>query len=279
MPIEITLPDGRTLRGYDAGPECGDLPVIWQHGTPGLGELPEPLRDVATELGIRWIGYDRPGYGTSGPNEGRDVAAAADDVAHLADALGIDRFATLGASGGATHALGCAAVLGDRVIATVAIAALAPFEADGLDWFAGMYPGGEAELRAAADGRDVLSRYLSLTDFDPAMFTPADLHALQGEWGWLGSVAGRAFEAARSNSPQGMVDDDLAFVHAWGCSPDRIRTPVLIVHGGDDRVVPPAHGAWLAAHIPDAQLRTAEGAGHLAVMHHAAEACRWLRAS
>jgi len=58
-------------------------------------------------------------------------------VAAIADALGLGRFAVLGHSGGGPHALACAALLPARVTAAVSVSAPAPFDADGLDWFAG----------------------------------------------------------------------------------------------------------------------------------------------
>ena len=46
---------------------------------------------------------------------GRSVADAAADIAALADELGFERFAVVGGSGGAPHALACGALLADRV--------------------------------------------------------------------------------------------------------------------------------------------------------------------
>src|SRR3989337_2296340 len=100
----------------------------------------------------------RPGSGGSPPYQDRDVASAAADVSSVADALGIDRFAVMGHSGGGPHALACAALLPDRVLGVVSVAGLAPFGADGLDWFAGMSAGGIASLRAALEGREAKER-------------------------------------------------------------------------------------------------------------------------
>ncbi len=88
--------------------------------------------------------------------------------------LGVDRFAVMGHSGGAPHALALGALLPERVIAIVCVATLAPFGAEGLDWFAGMGPAGEAALRAATAGRRALEEHLATADFDPEMFTDAD---------------------------------------------------------------------------------------------------------
>jgi pimeloyl-ACP methyl ester carboxylesterase len=68
------------------------------------------------------------------------LPGGAADVAAIADALGIGRFAVLGHSGGGPHALACAALLPERVIAAVSVSGPAPFDAAGLDWFAGWSP-------------------------------------------------------------------------------------------------------------------------------------------
>src|SRR6187402_1502963 len=170
-PISVGLPDGRTLRAYDVPVDDPVLTVVWHHGTPNVGTPPEPLLPASAARRIRWVSYDRPGYGGSTPHPGRDIASAAADVATIADALGIDRFAVMGHSGGGPHALACAAVLPGRVVAAVCMSGLAPFGAPGLDWFADMTPSGAAELRAAATGRAALEAHFASAEFDPDMFT------------------------------------------------------------------------------------------------------------
>lgn len=113
----------------------------------------------------------------STPHPDRDSASAAGDVARVADELGIDQFAVMGHSGGGPHALACAALLPERVLGVVSMAALAPVDAEGLDWFAGMAASGAASLRAAVDGRAAKERHEASGDeYDPE-FTPADLAA------------------------------------------------------------------------------------------------------
>ena len=67
--VELELGDGRTLHVYDTGANDTDgrLAVFWHHGTPNIGAPPEPLFPAADRLGIRWVSYDRPGYGGSTP--------------------------------------------------------------------------------------------------------------------------------------------------------------------------------------------------------------------
>jgi len=259
----VTLLDGAALHYYDATPDASDLvPIIYHHGSPNVGEPPEPLFDAAAQRGLRWIGYDRPGYGGSTAQPGRSVGQAAFDAAAVADVLGIDRYAVLGHSGGGAHALACAALTPEHVIAAVSIGGLAPLAADGLDWFAGLYPGGERELRAATQGREALREVLENGEFDPAMFTDADWEALNGDWAWFNRVVSLA-------EPAGLdpfIDDDLASVGDWGFDPRDIAVPTLLVHGTADRVVPASHARWLAEHIDGAELLELEGASHISVM-------------
>ena len=158
---DLELSDGRTLPVYDTGANDGDgrLAVFWHHGTANIGAPPEPLFPAAARLGIRWVSYDRPGYGGSTSYPGRDVASAAAHVSSIADALGIDRFAVMGHSGGGPHALAWGALLPERVLGVVIVAGLAPFGAEGLNWFAGMADASAASLRAAAEGREAKERY------------------------------------------------------------------------------------------------------------------------
>jgi pimeloyl-ACP methyl ester carboxylesterase len=258
------------LHGYDTG-GSDRLPVIYHHGTPNLGVPPEPLFADAERLGIRFVGYDRPGYGGSAPDPGRDVASAARHTARIADELGLGQFAVLGHSGGGPHALACAALLPGRVRAAVSISGLAPYDAAGLDWFAGM--ASPAALRAAAQGRAAKEAYEAAPTEDDPGFIAADWAALEGVWGWFGTVVAPAMAAG----PAAAIDDDLAYVTPWGFDPAVITVPVLLVHGGRDASVPSSHSRWLAAHIASAELRISPDDGHISVLDRAAvPALEWL---
>jgi pimeloyl-ACP methyl ester carboxylesterase len=271
---DLKLGDGRTLHAYDTGSGnvAGRLAVFWHHGSPNIGAPPEPLFSAADRLGIRWVSYDRPGYGGSTPCPDRNVASAAADASAVADALGIERFAVMGHSGGGSHALACAGLLPGRVLGVVVVAGMAPFGAEGLDWFEGFGSAGVAQLRAAAAGRAALEEHLAESDDEPE-FTPEDEAALAGEWSWLIDVV----DAALAGGMGGFIDDDLAGVGAWGFDPADIVAPALFMHGGRDRVVPAAHGEWLARRCPSAELWLRPEDGHISVLNHAAAAMGWLR--
>jgi pimeloyl-ACP methyl ester carboxylesterase len=271
---DLRLGDGRTLHAYDAGAEEGGrLAVFWHHGSLNIGSPPEPLFRAAEELGIRWVSYDRPGYGGSTPSPDRDVASAAGYASAVADALGIERFAVMGYSHGGSHALACAALLPERVLGVVSVAGLAPFGAEGLDWFEGFGPGGAAELRAAAAGREALEQHLAEYDNEPD-FTPEDEAALLDEWSWFMDVFDPLALAAGTG---GFIDDDLAGVGVWGFDPAAVVAPALFLHGGRDRVVPAAHGEWLAQRVPSSELWLQPDEGHVSILNRGPAALCWLR--
>ncbi len=225
---------------------------------------------------MRLVSYDRPGYGTSEPRPGRDVAAVAGDVAAVADALEVERFAVLGASGGGPHALACSAVLGDRVSAVGCLASLAPFDAPGLDWFGGMAPSGVAEFTAASRGATDLLAHLSRDapeDLDE--LAAADMELFAGPYGeWLVTSSTEGLSAGYT----GAVEDDLALVEPWGFDVGAVRAPVLLLQGGADRFVPPAHAEWLAARCPAAELRLSPQDGHISILGRLEETITWLLA-
>jgi pimeloyl-ACP methyl ester carboxylesterase len=270
--LDVRLPDGSVLHAYDAAPP-GEvrLRLVWHHGSPQTGAPLGPVLDAAAARGIRVFSYGRPSYGGSDARPGRDVASAAADVGAVADALGIDRFVAMGASGGGPHALAGAALLSGRVAAAAVIAGIAPFTTE-FDWFDGMAsPEG---IRSAFEGRAARERYEATARFDPEQFLPVDYEALDGRWASLGADVGRAQQFGMG----GLIDDDVAFAQPWGFDLAAVSVPVLVVQGDGDRVVPPAHGEWLARRLPAAELVMRPGDGHVSVLNAVPAAMDWLLA-
>src|SRR5262245_40220682 len=147
----IELPDGRSLDLWLAGPPDGE-PLVFHHGTPGAG-LPfaQHLREM-TQRGLRYISWSRPGYGSSSRRAGRTVGDDADDAVAVLDHLGIERAWIIGWSGGGPHALGFGAQHPERVRGIALIGGVAPWQADGLDFLAGMGAENVEEIGAAIEG-------------------------------------------------------------------------------------------------------------------------------
>ncbi|MGH2658377.1 MAG: alpha/beta hydrolase [Actinomycetota bacterium] len=272
--FEVTAPGGRSLDAAVAGPEDG-TPLVFHHGTPGAVALFEPFIEDAATRGFRFITYSRPGYGGSTRHRGRSVADCATDVSALVDHLGAPRFCTIGWSGGGPHALACAALLPDRVIAAATIAGVAPYPAEGLDWMAGMGEENVEEFGAALAGPEALGSYLegearALADLRGDeiiealgdLVSDVDKAALTGA---LGEFLAGNFHEALGEGMWGWFDDDLAFVRDWEFRLSSIQVPATIWQGAHDRMVPFAHGQWLAASVPSVRARLEPDHGHLSL--------------
>jgi pimeloyl-ACP methyl ester carboxylesterase len=266
--------NGRTLAVLESGDESGRA-VVAIHGTPGSGLPWRGLVEDAEARGIRLLAYDRPGYGGSDRHPGRTVADAAGDVAAIADALGIDRFAVEGGSGGGPHTLACAALLPDRVVAAASLAGVAPYPAEGLDWLDGMGQDNLDEFAATLAGRETLERYLrtqadallgaepdAIADSLRSLLSPPDAAVLTGEFA---EYLAEATQRAIGERLDGWIDDDFVFVNPWGFELDEIRVPVQLLHGAQDRFVPIAHGEWLAERIARVDAHLSAEDGHLTI--------------
>lgn len=287
MPDHVRTADGRRLRVEVSGDPHG-RPVFLLHGMPGSRVGPRPRPMFLYQRGARLISYDRPGYGGSDRRPGRSVADVVQDVAVVADALELDRFAVAGRSAGAPHALACAALLPDRVTRAAALVGLAPRNAKGLDWFAGMAPSNVTEFRTAFTDPErfaarIIPRSARIRD-DPARLLEelrddltADDRLIVSDI-TVRSMLLRNYREALRTSPYGWIDDALALTGPWGFDPARIRVPVLLWHGAQDVFSPASHSAWLADRIPRARAVLEAGAAHFAALRALPEVLNWLLA-
>ncbi|MCL6734270.1 alpha/beta fold hydrolase [Streptomyces neyagawaensis] len=284
MQLMVRTSDGRRLSINDGGHPAG-RPVFLLHGTPGSRFGPAPRERVLYHLGVRLITFDRPGYGDSDRLPGRTVSAAAADVRHIADALGIGRFAVVGRSGGAPHALACAALLPDRTTRAAALVSLAPRDAPGLHWFDGMTESNVREYVNAAIGRSRVTATLGRRSrsilADPAASVAEMAGGLPESDRWIVADAGiqdmlvRNFAEGLRSSPDGWVDDVMAFSTGWGFDLGRINTPVKLWHGEDDIFAPVEHTRWLGRHIPDAEVEVERGAAHFGALRVLTRVLSW----
>jgi pimeloyl-ACP methyl ester carboxylesterase len=273
QPECIRVPGGRHLSYCRYGPGDG-FPVVFFYGTPGTMFLAPDRLVPIDELGIRLLVPDRPGYGASTRLPGRSIASVASDLAALADHLGWDRFAVWGASGGGPHALACAALMADRITRCAGAVSPAPFDADGIDWLAGMSElnieeftlalAGETAYRPMAEqlARDAVAAaerggLAAAEGYDLAESDRAVLTAQARSSGHLFRT-----KAAYTGGIDGCVDDVLALTRPWAFDVATIRVPVSIWYGPDDVLCPRAHTDWLLKHVPAAEARELPG-GHV----------------
>ncbi len=282
----VEAPDGRTLAVAEWGDPKG-VALIEFHGTPG-GRISYWLDPTIDQRhGVRRITFDRPGYGESTRLPGRSVADIVADVVAIADALGVDRFAVTGGSGGGPHALACAALLPDRVLRCLAAVTPAPYGAEGLDWLAGQTAGNVEEFQAALEGEDairpvaereretVLERLSAgRVDFfgDSYELAEADRQQMARHF----AQAADQLANALAQGVDGWVDDDICFSRPWGFEVGSIAVPVYLTYGREDTLVPAAHGDWLAARIPGVRVVVNDAAGHMGDDGQIEEHYAWL---
>jgi pimeloyl-ACP methyl ester carboxylesterase len=283
-------------------------PVFLLHGTPGSRFGPRPRGLELDLMGVRLITFDRPGYGGSDRLPGRRIADAADDVMAIADALHIEHFAVVGRSGGAPHALACAGRLPQRVTAAASLVGLAPRDAPGLDWLAGMGTGNRQAHQIAQDGVragshgdliDQISRNTGALN-EPSTFLRRDHDSdmpivdrrVLDDAGIRQRLA-ENFRRAKSTKnltladwsqgvdPDdqvlvGWLDDMVAFSVEWGFDVADIEAPVLLWHGEQDVFSPAEHSRWLAARIPKAELTVDAGSAHFGALSVLPSVLEWV---
>ncbi|MCU1473331.1 alpha/beta hydrolase [Amnibacterium sp.] len=273
------LPDGRSLDLSVSGPD-GGTPFVMHHGTPGSYHPPRDLERAVHARGMRMVSWSRPGYGDSTRQPGRRVVDVVADTRAVLQGLGAERCVVAGRSGGGPHALACAARLPEAVSVLV-IAGIAPYEAEGLDFLAGMGQDNLDEFGATFEGEDALRPYLErqregllhvtgsdIIDAMASLLPEVDRRVLTGG---LAAELAESFHEALRTGVDGWLDDDLAFVAPWGFALTEVTTPVAVWQGSADLMVPYAHGQWLAAHVPNAEVHLVEGQGHLSVAHSDAD--------
>ncbi|MQW76505.1 alpha/beta fold hydrolase [Nocardioides sp. dk4132] len=277
--LEVPVGD-RVVMVRDGGDPHG-VPVVHFHGTPGSRLEAGSGAEVGRRMGARVIGFDRPGYGGSDPAP-TSLRLVARDVEAIADRLGLERFACLGWSGGGPFALAAAAVLGERVTRVGVSGGPGPvsdvpgardaLDANDLQALAYLP---DAPDRAAEQFRAGNAELL-----DAMMSVREDAAAPWIDWQWAASDpdvvadAGArqalfaSFREALRQGPMGIAWDNVAFVGPWGIRLEDVACPVHLWYGDRDAMVAPAHGEWLAEHLPHAELVRYPGEGHLLPLRH-----------
>jgi pimeloyl-ACP methyl ester carboxylesterase len=271
----ISLPDGRELEVEVSGPEGAPV-LLFCHGTPGASTQMGPLARGAHARGLRLVTWSRPGYGASTRRAGRSVADDVDDAAAVLDHLGVDTCLVAGWSGGGPHALAAGALLPERVRGVLCMAGVAPYDAEGLDFLAGMGEENVEEFGLALAGEEPLRAWLDrarpdLVDMTAddvvasldTLLPPVDEAQVTGEFA---DYLAAEFRQAVSVSMDGWLDDDLAFTRPWGFDLATMTVPTYLWQGSADQMVPFAHGQWLAAHVGGVTAHLVQGEGHLSVV-------------
>ncbi|HEV2736310.1 MAG TPA: alpha/beta hydrolase [Longimicrobiaceae bacterium] len=274
----ITLRDGRTL-GYAGYGDPGGVPLFFFHGTPGCRFRSRADDPAARELGMRVIMPERPGYGLSDPHPRGSMPTWADDVAQLADRLGIGAFGVAGASGGGPFVAACAHALAPRLTCAVMVSSASPVDApevwrtlstaNRLKFLAPRHAPWLLRWDAELVARLVRRRPEAFVRLMAVQMSPADRRLFHAED--RKEPLARFLRECFRQGAAGLAADLRAVSRPWGFDPAAIRMPVHVWHGEDDGMAPVAMGRYLARTIPRARARFFPGEGHLLV----ASGARW----
>lgn len=273
------LPDGRVLGYAEYGAPQGK-PLFYFHGWPSSRiEFAGVNGDkIASELNVRVIAVDRPGFGLSDYKPHYRFTDWPQDVARLADHLGFDRFPIMGYSASSPYTLACAHALADRLTAVGVVSGVAqPFNAPGatdgmptlmlwttarihprLTWF--LFNMMKNTIANAP--RDQLPK-----SAEQAMMSEADFAFIRENPSVNGANLDGGTEALRQGG-LGPAEAGALYWKPWGFSLEDIQLKVHMWHGEDDINAPfAAHGKVLAQKLPNVEAKFYPGEGHISLIH------------
>src|SRR6478609_6663892 len=268
----VGVRDDRRISFAEYGSRRGQA-VVWMHGTPGARrQIPLEARALADRTGVRLIGLDRPGIGSSTPYLYPDVLDWTRDLELVLDTLAVDTVRMIGLSGGGPYALAAGVGLPDRVHGIGVLGGVAPTQ--GADAIAG----GTLQLAVQLAPLIAVSRVplgILLTQLirlaRPLAGPALDAYAALQPPGDRRLLARPEFKAMFLDDilngsrfqTSGPINDVLLFTRHWGFDLADVRVPVRWWHGDDDHIVPLAHGRHLVDRLPDATLTVIDGESHL----------------
>lgn len=281
----LQLPDGRQL-GYAEYGDPDGAPVVFFHGWPSSRYQAAYLDPKARKRGLRILAPDRPGVGLSDRQPGRGFSNWPDDVAAFVDALGIDRFAIFGISGGGPYTLATCARLGERIRAAAVVCGAPPLgskeDRNHMHWAYRTLASFKPFRRATLPALIPFSRWMIDRGADHAPMSwmmksipQRDRDALHTAGGW--DMVTRSYLEAVRNGSAAMLDEGELYLHPWDFDPAEIHVPVGFWHGLADANLPCSVAKRLADEVPGADGHWIENEGHYSIaIHHSGEVLDWL---
>lgn len=244
------------------------------------------LDSAARRHGVRVIAPDRPGCGLSDFQPGRRIRDWPNDVIELADALGIDRFAMVGVSGGGPYALVCARYIPQRLTAVGVVCGLGPV---GESWaLREMLWNRRLAFVLARRFPSLLKRFYAvffgpLLRWQPAAIlsmiarTPAMADRQVLERADVGCVLLASIRESVRTGPFGILYELPLYTHPWDFRPEEIDIAVELWHGEADPIVPVAHTRALLERLAHSRSVILPGEGHFSLpINHMDEILRAL---
>jgi len=273
----INLSDGRTLGYAEYGTPSG-FPVFYFHGGQESRLSSMFMDKTAKKLDIKIIAPDRPGVGISTFQANREFVDWCNDIAELADSLGLTKYSVFGLSGGAPHVLACVAGDTSRIENASIVSGATPYDYKGtlkgmwvpvklIHWFASMK-------------KDKLLRKFIQSDFDGLVNKPEQrirqfqkylpkpdkaLMTNHPEYGW------EFIEGSKESYRQGIeavVQEWKLYVSNWQMNVNAIHFPINLWYGSADKMAPIFRGNYYVSELPNSNLNMIENEGHFSLIRN-----------
>ena len=278
----FTRINGQKIAYFDYG-QSDDV-IFWHHGMSTAGPIPPLLKRHADSSNFRIVEVIRSGYGNSSSLPNRTVSDMANINLEIANALGIERFAIIGISGGGPPALALAHISGERCIGVVIVAGIAPFVESNFDFYEGM---DELNRQEWMDAQEDMKRFEENISQHASQWSGYDFEQIKSiiNSNTNNVVSDERISAFHINTrysfmqgPNGLREDFLAFLQPWGFSFSELSSPVCIWSGNKDVNVPVGHAKWLHQSLSGSELIILEGEDHRSVVEPAyVSGFAWLR--
>ncbi len=281
--LDVTVDVRATARGPVEVASAGEGPaVLLLHGIPGSWRQCVPLAEDLD--GFRTVLPSRPGYGRTPVRTGRTYDEQADASAALLDAMGIEKCAVIGLSGGGPVAIALAVRQHERVYAHVMACAMAPHLVTAPVSLRLAKVPGVAELLGAAlraRGRVRVRRPEVVDGQIARALTPLEQRCLRADSRVRDDLLRHELGHLAAPLALAGLRNDLAQVERAKrrAAPSYdVRCPALVMYGECDTVIGGDHARFYAEAMPLADVVQFEDSGHVFALTRRAESSATIRA-
>jgi len=271
------LADGRVLGYAEYGDSLG-CTIFYFHGGQESRLSSRFMDSAAKKLKIRIISPDRPGVGISTFQENRQFLDWGNDIAELADFLGLNKYSIFGLSGGAPHVLACLISDSSRIENASIVSGATPYDYKGT--LKGMWFPVKLIHWFASWKKDTQLRKFIQNDFDGLVYKPEKrikqfqnylptpdkkLMTEHPEYGW------DFIEGSKESYKQGIesvVQEWKLYVSDWQMELSKIHSPVNLWYGSKDKMAPVYRGYYYNNVLPNSTLKVIDNEGHFSLIRN-----------
>lgn len=283
----VELRDGRHLAYKEHGvpKEQAKYKVIFVHGFHSCRHhvvIKQNLaKDVAEELGVYIVSFDRPGYGESDPDPKRTMKSIALDIEELADKLKLgEKFYVVGFSMGGQLVWACLKYIPHRLAGATLLAPVVNYWWKGFpsnlstEAYYEQMPQDQWAVRVAHYFPWLINWWNTQKWFPGSsaiagnikIFSPQDLQILSR----FPRSEAHQKQIKQQGQHESLHRDMLCGFGSWEFSPLELQNPfpngegaVHLWQGDDDRLVPVSLQRYIVKKLPWIQYHELQGAGHI----------------